>query len=180
MFGKLIFVSGLTGAGKTTLVGEALGNIDSLKVLLTYVTRPMRQGEGDSYEYAFVSNEQCDVIKKLSSDRDETIFHDVKYGSDTEVYKRDLQLGTNIIVSVTPNMDDINTMAKMYETRPTTIWVDTPREIAESRVSNDLNRSSRTENDLVKWYFDIIFIPINDLDKDSTEFIKLIRSLIST
>ncbi len=180
MTGKLIFVSGLTGAGKTTLVGKALDNIDNLKVLLTYVTRPMRQGEEDSYEYVFVNDEQYDSIKKLSSNWDETIFHDVKYGSDAEIYKRDLQLGVNIIVSVTPDMDDINTMANIYDTRPITIWIDTTPEIAASRVTNDLDRSSRAEDDSVKSYFDIIFTPADDLNKDSTEFIKLIQSLINS
>lgn len=180
MTGKLIFVSGLTGAGKTTLVGKALDNIDNLKVLLTYVTRPMRQGEEDSYEYVFVNDEQYDSIKKLSSNWDETIFHDVKYGSDVEIYKRDLQLGVNIIVSVTPDMDDINTMANIYDTRPITVWIDTTPEIAASRVTNDLDRSSRAEDDSVKSYFDIIFTPADDLNKDSTEFIKLIQSLINS
>jgi hypothetical protein len=67
IYGKLIFVSGLTGAGQTTLVGEALDNIENLKVLLSYVTRPMRQGEEDSYEYVFVNDKQYDVIKKHSN-----------------------------------------------------------------------------------------------------------------
>ena len=61
--GKLIFVSGLTGAGKTTLVGKALKAIDNLEVLLTYTTRPKRAGEGGSYEYIFVDDEAYEAVK---------------------------------------------------------------------------------------------------------------------
>ena len=53
MLGKLIFVSGLKGSGKTTLVQKALESVDNLDVHLTYTTRPQRDEEQDSYEYVF-------------------------------------------------------------------------------------------------------------------------------
>lgn len=160
MSGKLIFVSGLTGAGKTTLVGKALDKIENLEVLLTYFTRPIRQGEENSYEYVFVDDDQYGNRKKQSVDWDETVFNGVKYGSDAEEYKRRLQSGTNVIVSVTPNMDDIAAMSRIYNVKLITIWIDTPRAIAASRVATDSNRSSRIEDNTVKEYFDIIFTQI--------------------
>lgn len=179
MTGKLIFVSGLTGAGKTTLIGKALGSIENLKVLLTYVTRPMRSGEEGSYEYVFVDNDEYEAIKSRSNDWDETIFHGVKYGSDASVYKRMLSDGINVIVSVTPNLEDIAAMTQIYEVEPVTIWIDTPKDIARARVFNDSTRGFRAEDETVKTQFGILFTPTNDLDEDSTKFIALVQSIIA-
>jgi hypothetical protein len=77
-------------------------------------------------------------------------------------------------------MDDINNMSHIYSVKPITIWINTPKEIAESRVVNDSSRSSRIEDSSIKRYFDIILTPTNDSEKDSAEFIKLIQSLIIT
>ena len=40
MQGKLIFISGLTGASKTTLIQGVSEAVDGLRVLLTYTTCP--------------------------------------------------------------------------------------------------------------------------------------------
>ena len=178
MSGKLIFVSGLTGAGKTTLVGKALANVNDLEVLLTYVTRPPRAGEEESYEYVFVSDEEYELAKSKSTNWDETVFNSIKYGSDAEAYIRDLKSGTNVIVAVTPSLDDISSMTKIYGLKPVTVWIDTPREICEARVKGDTKRASRIEDETVKEYFNILFTPSNNLIEDSTSFIKLIESII--
>jgi guanylate kinase len=176
--GKLIFVSGLTGAGKTTLVGEALKTIDNLEVLLTYTTRPKRAGEENSYEYVFVDEEAYQIKKSLSSNWDETTYNGYKYASDAEKYIDDLNVGRNVIVSVTPNMEDIRAMTQIYKIQPVTIWIDTDRDTAASRVSGDKLRSQRQEDDNVKQEFDIIFAPTGNLREDSERFIALIYDTI--
>lgn len=178
--GKLIFVSGLTGAGKTTLVGEALKSIDNLEVLLTYTTRPKRANEDKSYEYIFLSNEDYETKKALSNNLDETIYNGYKYASDAEKFINDLSEGINVIVSVTPNMDDIRAMAKIYRTQPITIWIDTDRAIAVSRVKEDKLRSLRKEDDGVKAEFDIHFEPTGDIKIDAERFINLLRKIITS
>jgi guanylate kinase len=177
--GKLIFVSGLTGAGKTTLVGEALKEISDLEVLLTYTTRPKRATEDDSYEYIFLSDNEYDNLKALSHNWDETIYNDYKYASDAEKFINDLNEGKNVIVSVTPNMDDIRAMAQIYRARPTTIWINTDRTIATSRVREDKLRSLREESDDIKVEFDIIFEPTGDIQVDARQFISLIKKIIT-
>ena len=98
MSGKLIFVSGLTGSGKTTLVQKALESVDTLEVLLTYTTRPRRDGEQRSYEYVFLTEDEYMWMKKTSPNWDETIFSGYKYASDANKYIKDLNSGVNVIV----------------------------------------------------------------------------------
>jgi guanylate kinase len=177
--GKLIFISGLTGAGKTTLVGEALKVIDNLEFLLTYTTRPKREEEDDSFEYVFLNTKEYESKKALSNKWDETIYKGYKYGSNAEKFINDLQQGINVIVSVTPNMDDIRAMAQIYEADPITIWINTDRAIAASRVREDKIRSLRKEGDGVKMEFNILFEPTNDIQIDTERFVALINKVIA-
>ena len=179
MTGKLIFVSGLSGAGKTTFVGSTIANIKNLEVLLTYTTRPMRPGEEDSYEYVFVSETEYTVLQASSDNWDETTYNGFKYASNAEKYIRDLAKGINVIVSVTPSMDDIGAMESIYGQKAITIWIDVERTVASSRVSKDKNRSHRLENDKVKEQFQIIFKPNGSLEKAKNDFVELVRNIIN-
>lgn len=177
--GKLIFVSGLTGAGKTTLIGEAFNVIDNLEVLLTYTTRPKRAIEDQSYEYIFLNDEEYDVRRANSNKWDETVYKGFKYGSDAAKVIADLHKGSNVIASVTPNMDDIHAMAQIYKTRPVTIWINTDPETAARRVRGDTMRSLRHENDTIKEQFDILFEPTGDIQQDAESFTDLITKVIA-
>ena len=65
--GKLIFVTGLFGAGKTTLTAEAVAGIPDLNYLITYTTRPPRVGEvSEKGEYIFTDNAQYEEHKSKS------------------------------------------------------------------------------------------------------------------
>jgi guanylate kinase len=179
MSGKLIFVSGLTGAGKTTLIGESLKRIDNIEVLLTHTTRPIRVGEESSYQYIFVDEEGYELAKNKSNNWDETIYSEFRYGSDAEKFINDLDSGINVIVSVTPNIDDIQLMESIYKVEPISIWINTSDEIAHSRVEGDIRRSSRVENDAIKNQFNIIYEPSGILDDDVKSFTELIYNIIS-
>jgi guanylate kinase len=180
MSGKLIFVSGLTGAGKTTLVQKAIESIESLEVLLTYTTRPPREGEESSYEYVFVTDDEYVWMKSASMKWDETIFGDYKYASDANKYIEDLAKGINVIVSVTPNMADIQEMADIYGVKPVLVWINTDKAVARSRIEGDPRRLARQEDESVKEHFDVLFDPVNDIDRDTASFVALINKILLT
>ncbi|MDB5160296.1 MAG: guanylate kinase [Candidatus Saccharibacteria bacterium] len=180
MQGKLIFISGLTGSGKTTLVQKALESIENLEILLTYTTRPRRDGEKDSYEYVFVTDDEYIWMKSASLKWDETIFGEYKYASDANKYIEDLHNGVNVIVSVTPDLDDIQEMTDIYGVKPVSVWINTPKDVAMDRIKDDPRRVGRQEDEAVKDHFDILFDPIGVLEKDSESFIGLIRKITLT
>jgi guanylate kinase len=64
---ELIFVSGLTGAEKTNLIEKPIQGILNLECLITYTTRPMRDGGENSYEYIFVNDKDYLLMKNKSS-----------------------------------------------------------------------------------------------------------------
>jgi len=178
MSGKLIFVSGLTGAGKTTLIEAALKRIKNIEPLLTYTTRPMRLDEEHSHEYLFVNDKEYELAKSKSRNWDETIFNTYKYASDGDIFINHLSRGVNVIVSVTPNMDNITLMTAIYKTEPITIWVNTDTKTAYNRIKNDPRRNSRAEDESIKSNFDIIYNPSGNMDDDIETFTQLIENVI--
>lgn len=61
---KLFVISGLSGAGKDTVI-EGLENINlDFNWVVTTTTRPMRQGESEGHPYHFVSREQFEAMIK--------------------------------------------------------------------------------------------------------------------
>lgn len=65
IFGKLIIISGPSGAGKTTVVRRLLEKSQlPLEVSISATTRPPREGEGDAQDYYFLTNEQFHAKRK--------------------------------------------------------------------------------------------------------------------
>lgn len=56
--GKLIVLSGPSGAGKGTLLKEVLKNNSNIMISISATTRPPREGEQDGVHYYFLSKEQ--------------------------------------------------------------------------------------------------------------------------
>lgn len=58
MRGRLIVVSGPSGAGKGTLIRAALEEVESLAYSVSATTRAARPGEADGEDYIFLSREE--------------------------------------------------------------------------------------------------------------------------
>ena len=56
--GRLIVVSGPSGAGKDTLIGDALGEIPELALIASATTREPRPSEVDGRDHVFLSREE--------------------------------------------------------------------------------------------------------------------------
>lgn len=178
MLGKLIFVSGLSGSGKTTLITHALEQLPDIKYLKTYTTRPKRVTEANSIEYIFVSDAEYDTLRAASRSWDHTDYAGYKYGANVDQAKTDLASGKSIICSVVPDMKEIGHMSALYEQNPILIWIDTPQDIARERLSEDATRKARNEDESIKQYFNVLFDPTGDVEKDTSRFTQSLKSLL--
>lgn len=178
MTGKLILVSGLSGAGKTTLIAHALRQIPGLAYLKTYTTRPIRSGEEHSHEYVFVSEHQYDELRRKAVEWDHTVYSGFYYGADAADIKVALAEGKQLICSVAPDLSVTQEMANLYETQPVTIWIEVPQDVAKQRIHNDNIRESRIEHVAMSAKFDHIFEPIGNIEVDTASFVELLRTIL--
>ncbi len=178
MQGSLIFVSGLSGAGKTTLIRHALENTTNLIYLKTHTTRPRRPGEGSSPEYEFVADDEYEESRRHSKQWDHTEYGGYKYGADVEFIRQRLAQGADVICAVAPNLQVIEGMTSLYGTLSKTIWINTPEQIAQRRIADDAQRASRKEDDSARQYFDYVFEPTGDIKVDCRAFLQLLTDKV--
>jgi guanylate kinase len=187
MTGKLIFLSGYFGAGKTTLMNAAVEAIPELDFVVTYTTRPQRNGEvSGKGEYVFVNDAEFQEAKAQSKKWDETIFNNFYYGIDVEGVDTELQGGKNLIICVAPDRAVIEQMSSMYLAKPLIFWIDTNLDIANERAINQ-GRPERVNHRMqtserrkeILEMVDVVFTPeSDDIEENKKKFIDLILSYL--
>lgn len=172
-------VSGLSGAGKTTLIRGALSQISNLQYLRTVTTRPPRAHETSGVEYLFVSEETYQELASQSASWDHSEYQGYKYGADVAAVNRTIKRGGQIICALAPSKTIMQQMEHLYAAKPVTIWIDTPAIISAARITDDKIRAARQEDDSLKGGFQYIFTPSNDLARDTANFIALLRRILA-
>lgn len=62
--GKIFYVMGKSASGKDTVYKELLSRLPQLKTVVTYTTRPIREGEKNGVEYYFTTGEHLRELKE--------------------------------------------------------------------------------------------------------------------
>lgn len=74
--GKIVFLMGKSSTGKDTVFKELLDQEDlGLKVIITYTTRPIRDGEIQGQEYFFVDEKAFQKLKESGRVIEDRIYH---------------------------------------------------------------------------------------------------------
>ena len=128
----LIVVSAPSGAGKSSLVGEALKSVDRLKYSISYTTRKARGAERDGVEYYFVSEEEFLDMRDRGEFLESAEVHGFLYGTQRATIERMLAEGSDVILDI-----DVQGAGQIVQQMPeaVTVFVLPPsREILESRL----------------------------------------------
>lgn len=93
----LIIISGPSGVGKETLITEIRQKFPSFKTPVSYVTRPMREGEQDGVQYNFITRNEFERMKSLDlfAETDEHFNH--LYGTTKDSLNKGLESGDVLI-----------------------------------------------------------------------------------
>lgn len=100
MKGNLIIVSAPSGAGKTTLVGEALKRDHRIRPSVSYTSRPPRNGEENEVHYNFVSREQFRAMIERGDFLEWAEVHDNLYGTSRRLVERLRSKGYDVILTI--------------------------------------------------------------------------------
>ncbi len=116
--GRLFIISGPSGSGKDTILGEVFKKLPEIKFSISTITRPMRKGETEGEKYHFTTN---DVFEKMIAN-DELLEHNSFvgnfYGTPKAPVENAINAGNDIIVEV-----DVNGAAQIREKVPECVSV---------------------------------------------------------
>jgi guanylate kinase len=100
MSGKLFVVTAPSGAGKSSLIDAVLAQDASLKLSISYTTRPPRPGEKDGREYHFVSEAEFLAMRERGEFLESARVHGNHYGTSNKVIRETLERGEDLILEI--------------------------------------------------------------------------------
>ena len=77
----MIVILGESGSGKSTLVDALVAHDNKYKKIVTYTTRPKREGETNGVDYHFISNETFDELAKRNFFIEFNMYRNWYYGT---------------------------------------------------------------------------------------------------
>ena len=108
--GRLFIISGPSGSGKDTVLGEVLKTYPDLKFSISSITRPMREGEKEGEKYHFISRVEFEDMIKNDRLLEHNVFVGNYYGTPREPVEKCIEAGEDIFVEI-----DVNGAAQIRE-----------------------------------------------------------------
>lgn len=98
--GKLIVISGPSGAGKTSICKQLLEKLPCTRWSVSATTRPMRPGEVDGESYTFITPEEFLRRKQRGEFLETAEYLGEMYGTPEAAARRALDAGDNILLEI--------------------------------------------------------------------------------
>ena len=116
--GRLIVVSGPSGAGKDTLIGDALGEIPELALIASATTREPRPCEVDGRDHVFLSREEFQRWIEEGKLLEWAEYSGNLYGTPKESVDDLLEKGRSVILRI-----ELQGARQIKERRPDAVMV---------------------------------------------------------
>lgn len=100
MSGKLFVITAPSGAGKTSLIDAVMQDDPSLKISISYTTRPPRPGEKDGVDYHFVDDATFLAMRDREEFLESAEVHGYRYGTARKVIEEALARGDDLILEI--------------------------------------------------------------------------------
>jgi guanylate kinase len=100
MNGKLFVITAPSGAGKTSLIEALMRDDPSLKISVSYTTRPPREGEKDGVDYHFVDRAAFDAMERRGEFLESAEVHGNRYGTSRRVILDAVARGEDLILEI--------------------------------------------------------------------------------
>ncbi len=100
--GRLVIISGPSGAGKGTLVDELVARVPGVRVSVSATTRPPRPGEVDGREYHFIGPERFQRHIEAGDFLEWAEVHGNRYGTLRSEVERHIADGDIVVLEIDP------------------------------------------------------------------------------
>jgi len=180
----LIILSGLSGAGKDSVLNELKKCARPPETIITVTTRPRRHNEKDGVHYTFVSPENFQAMIDAGQMLEWATVYGNRYGAPREPVKKALESGKDVIIKV-----DVQGAATYKKIVPQAVFIflappsieDCAPRLKERRTESPAELTLRLETALKEMdmlpIFDYIVINRhNELDKAAAEVKAIIAA----
>ncbi len=100
--GRLIVVSGPSGAGKGTVLAEVFKRCPNLRYSVSATTRAPRPGETDGVQYFFITHQQFEEKIAQNAMLEYAEYCDNYYGTPADYVEQQCALGHDVILEIEP------------------------------------------------------------------------------
>ena len=97
---KVFVITGPSGVGKGTLIGELLRRIPDLELSVSATTRPPRSGEVDGCDYHFLDREEFDRRAQQGEFLEHATYSGHRYGTLRSEVERRLAEGVSVVLEI--------------------------------------------------------------------------------
>jgi guanylate kinase len=97
---KVFVITGPSGVGKGTLIGELLRRVPGLELSVSATTRPPREGEVDGRDYHFLSREEFDRRANEGEFLEHATYSGHRYGTLRGEVERRLADGISVVLEI--------------------------------------------------------------------------------
>jgi guanylate kinase len=177
--GKVLVITGPSGAGKTTLANALMDTSKIFEKCITTTTRSPRQGEIDGKDYNFINVETfSDMLKKDCFFEWEEVYSGIYYGSSYTELKKIWD--SNKLPVLVTDVKGALKIKKIFEDKCYSVYLDVTFEQMEKRLRDRveqkeeeiIKRINRYKlEDSMKQEFDLI-LEQNDIQILKTQFFK--------
>ena len=98
--GVFYVISAPSGAGKTSLVSELVGQMDRLEISVSHTTRAKRPGEVDGEDYYFIKNARFDEMVADNKFIEHAVVYENKYGTSQNWVMDKLAQGIDVVLEI--------------------------------------------------------------------------------
>lgn len=183
---KLFLIIGPTAVGKSSIIERALGDYPKLCDIITYTTRPMRQGEAEGNPYHFVTDKNFQELKAKNFFLETATVHGRSYGTPRDQILKAAQEGRCIIIDI--DVQGAKKLMQEFASGVVTVFLMPPslEALKERFVKRgitdeaDLNKRLESAQREISQAQDFHHVVINDqLDHAYAQVCKILESLIA-
>jgi guanylate kinase len=98
--GRLFVITAPSGAGKTSLIDALMREDPSLRLSISYTTRPPRPGEKDGVDYHFVDDATFLAMRDRGEFLESAEVHGYRYGTSKRVITEALAKGEDLVLEI--------------------------------------------------------------------------------
>ena len=97
---KVFVITGPSGVGKGTLIGELLRRVPGLELSVSATTRPPRSGEVEGRDYHFLDREEFDRRAQSGEFLEHATYSGHRYGTLRSEVKRRFAEGVSVVLEI--------------------------------------------------------------------------------